>query len=364
VVAGPPPPGYETSRECQKYTLARTSSHGVTRATRTAYFEAPDYVPLVQRANRHWLALGEETGQSLLTMSGALYIGPPGNALTSGVRRAAREHGIAHEQISAAVAARRFPGFATPPGWDVVREAGGGILRAEACLSAHADLARRHGAELRYSTPATGWRRSGEGVAITTKDGTAHASAMILATGPWAPQALAELGLPLSIRRIVVTHFEAIYPAQYQEEDFSAYYWTTPEGIFAGFPYLPGEGVKIMRHDRGEGGTPETVLRSIATAETDEVARFLARYMPSANGPLRQSAVCLYTMTPDNNFIIDRHPAIPGLVYGCGFCGHGFKFAPVIGEALAVLALEKRTQLPIAFLPARRFAPANVAAVK
>lgn len=309
----------------------------------------------MQRAHAHWQALGEETGQTLLTMSGALYLGPPGNALTSGVVSAARQHGLDHEVFDSTAAVLKFRGFAVPDGWETVWEAGGGILRAEECLKAQADLARRHGAELRYSSPVTGWRRDGNGVAIATVDGTHRAPAMILAPGPWGPQALADLGLPLSVRRIVVTHFDAIDPGSYSASDFSVYFWMTPYGVFAGFPHLMGEGIKVMRHDRGEGGTPETVAREIAAAETAEVARFLAKYMPSANGRLRAAKTCLYTMTPDNHFIIDRHPVIPGLVYGCGFCGHGFKFAPVIGEALADLALEKATRLPIGFLSAQRF---------
>lgn len=335
---------------------AMGSSHGATRATRTAYFEAPDYVPLVQRAHAHWHALGAEIGENLLTMTGALYFGPPGNALTSGVKRAALRHGLAHDVLSDTEAARRFPGFAVPAGWEAIWEAGGGILRAEACLRSHADLAQRHGAEFHYSTRATGWRRDGDGVAVTTADGTHRASAMILAAGPWAPQALAELNLPLTVRRIVVTHFDAIDPAQYPASDFSVYFWMTPEGIFAGFPHMDGEGVKIMRHDRGDGGTPETVTRKVTAADTDDVTGFLAKYMPAARGRLRQAATCLYTMTPDNHFILDRHPEIPALVYGCGFSGHGFKFAPVIGEVLADLALEGATRLPIDFLSARRFA--------
>ena len=346
------PPGHATG-----------SSHGATRATRTCYFEAPDYVPLVQRAHAHWHALGEETGQQFLAMSGALYLGPPGNALTAGVARAARQHGLAYEVYDSTAALRRFPGFAVPDGWETVWEAGGGILRAEACLEAHAELARRHGADLRYSTPVTGWHRDGGGVAVSTAEATHRAAAVILAPGPWAPQALEDLGLPLSVRRIVVTHFDAIDHASYPASDFSVYFWMTPDGVFAGFPHVTGEGIKIMRHDRGDGGgTPETVARDVADAETEEVARFLARYMPSANGRLLAAKTCLYTMTPDNHFIIDRHPSIPGLVYACGFCGHGFKFAPVIGEALADLALEKSTRLPIDFLSARRFDLGSAAA--
>ncbi len=332
------------------------SSHGATRATRTAYFEAPDYVPLVHRAHDHWRDLGEAIGQPLLTMSGALYFGPPGNRLTTGVRRAALEHGLENEVLSSTVAARRFPGFAIPDGWEAVWEAGGGILRAEACLKAHTDLAQRHGADIRYSTPATEWRRDGDGITVTTAEDTFTAAAMILAPGPWAPTALAELGLPLVLRRIVAAQFDATSPTLLPASDYSVFFGVTPLGVFAGFPHLEGEGVKVMRHDRGDDGTPETISRAVSDADVEEVSRFLATYMPAANGRLRAANVCLYTMTPDSHFILDRHPTIPSLVYACGFSGHGFKFAPVIGEALADLALDKTTSLPVDFLSARRFA--------
>jgi sarcosine oxidase len=158
------------------------SSHGATRATRTAYFEAPDYVPLVQRDHTHWRALEEESGQSLLTMTGALYFGPPENPLTAGVIRAARQHGLGYDALAGAALALRFPGFALPEG--AVWEAGGGIFRAEACLAAHAEVARRKGAELRYSAPVFSWRCDGDGVAIETAEGTIAEAAMILTPGP------------------------------------------------------------------------------------------------------------------------------------------------------------------------------------
>jgi sarcosine oxidase len=334
------------------------SSHGATRATRTAYFEAPDYVPLAQRSTAQWQELEAETGQDLLTLTGALYLGPSDNPLTAGVIRAAKLHGLGYDALSGADFRRRFPGFALPEGWEAVREAGGGILRADACMEAHLTLARRHGADLRFSTPALAWRRDGEGVVVETPDGPVTAGRMILTPGPWAPQALADIGLPLSCRRVPVVHLDAADPAQYPASDLSVYFWLTPEGIYAGFPHLDGEGVKIMRHDRDDRCTVSTVRRQIDVEDTAQITRFTEKYMPAAAGPVRKALTCLYTLTPDNHFILDRHPGIPGLVYACGFCGHGFKFAPVIGEALCDLALEGKTDLPVDFLAAGRFAEA------
>ena len=256
----------------------------------------------------------------------------------------------------------RFPGFALPNGWEAAYEANGGILLADACMRAHLNLARRHGADLRFSTPALSWRQGGTkdggGVIVETPDGPIEAGRMILTPGPWAPQALADLALPLTCRRVPVIHLDATDPAQYPASDLSVYFWMTPEGIYAGFPHLDGEGIKIMRHDKEDACTPATARREIDAEDTGQITRFTAKYMPAATGPVRKALTCLYTLTPDNHFILDRHPDIPGLVYACGFCGHGFKFAPVIGEALTDLALDGATALPLGFLAAGRFATA------
>jgi glycine/D-amino acid oxidase-like deaminating enzyme len=166
---------------------------------------------------------------------------------------------------------------------------------------------------------------------------------------------LAGLGLPLSVRRIPVIHFEPKVRLRYDAEVMSVYFWATPEGIYAGFPYFDGEGVKIMRHVRSETCTPGTVRRDIDTADVEEVSRFADKYLPYSNGRVSRSCVCLYTMTPDNHFVIDRHPELPGLVYASACNGHGFKFAPVVGEVLVDLALEGSTDKPIGFLSANRF---------
>jgi glycine/D-amino acid oxidase-like deaminating enzyme len=142
---------------------------------------------------------------------------------------------------------------------------------------------------------------------------------------------------------------------RYDPEAMSVYFWATPEGIYAGFPYFEGEGVKVVRHDRNDSCTPGTVRRGVDAEDVAEVALFADRYLPFANGGVCRSSVCLYTMTPDNHFVIDEHPEFPGLVYASACSGHGFKFAPIIGEVLADLALEGSTDKPIQFLSASRF---------
>ena len=331
------------------------SSHGATRAIRETYFEAPDYVPLVQRSFDMWRDLERESGKSLLSVKGAVYVAPSDHKLLEGVVSSAKQHGIAYERLSSRQANQQFLGFAVPDRWEAVFEYRGGVLQAHDCQKAHVDLARSLGAILHFGESALLWSRKDGNYTVTTDQESHTAPKLILTLGPWACELLADLGLPLSVRRIPVIHFEPKERSRYDAEAMSVYFWATPEGIYAGFPHFDGEGVKIMRHDRSETCTPGTVRRDVDTADVDEVSRFADKYMPFANGGVSRSCVCLYTMTPDNHFVIDRHPELPGLVYATACSGHGFKFAPVIGEVLADLALEGATEWPIGFLSANRF---------
>jgi len=332
------------------------SSHGATRAIREAYFESPDYVPLCQRSIELWRELEADTGGSLLSTAGAVYVGPEDHPMLRGVATAAEQHGLDAERLSRADMAIRFPGFALPDGWGGAFEQRGGVLRSDACLAAHVDLARARGAEFRFEVPARSWHQNAAGrVVVETRDCKIEAGSVILTMGPWACDGLRELGLPLTGRRITIVHFDAIEPSRYDPADMSVYFWATPEGVFAGFPHFEHEGVKIMRHDKGDVCTPETVRRDVSATDIGEVEHFANRYMPCANRKVRKSLVCLYTMTPDSHFVIDHHPESRNIIYATGFSGHGFKFAPVVGEILADMALTGATRHPTGFLKAGRF---------
>jgi sarcosine oxidase len=330
------------------------SSHGEVRAIRETYFESPDYVPLALRSHDAWRTLEAETGRGLLTTNGALYGAPEAHPLLAGVMRAAEEHGLDAERLDRAEIAQRFPGFTAPEGWAGVYEPRGGVLNAPGCLDAMTGLARRAGAELRYEAPALSWRRVGDGVEVETAAGVISAGALIVTVGPWACGALAGLGLPIMGRRVVMAQYDAMRPDLYPASDYSVYFWAAPEGVFAGFPHFDGQGVKICRHDADAPCTPETIDREVRRADTDETTVFAARYLPHVGDRVRDARTCMYTVTPDGHPIIDRCPET-GAVYAAGFNGHGFKFAPVFGEALADIALTEHTYLPVGFLAAERF---------
>jgi sarcosine oxidase len=202
----------------------RGASHGRTRAIREAHFEAPEYVPLVQRAYVLWRDLEAASGRRLLTITGGLSIGPPDSPLVRGVLTAARAHGLAHDYLTPAEMAVRFPGFRLTDDLVAVREANAGILEQEACLAAHRELAGRHGADMRHAEPVLRWLADGAGVRVETARGTYMAEKLVVTAGPWAGEVLAELSLSLTNWRAVSVQFKSIRPELFQVERCPQYF--------------------------------------------------------------------------------------------------------------------------------------------
>ena len=337
---------------------ANGSSHGHSRIIRQAYFEAPEYVPLLHRSYALWRELEDESGQpDLLTITGGLNIGTPESEFVGGSLASAKQHNLEHEYLNHLEVAERFPGFRLSDDLVAVFEPNAGFLQPEACIDAHLAVAERHGADLRFNQHVTDWAVDGGGVRVETGADTYRAERLVITAGPWAGQVLADLGLPLTVRRIVNAHFEPSEPALYAADRCPVYLFQVPEGDYYGFPMLPGQGVKIGRHDGGEITSPQTIRRDIDDTEIDQLRDVLARYLPGAVGPVIHTLTCMYTDTPDAHFILDRHREHPQVVYGCGFSGHGYKFASVIGEVLAELAIDGPSGHNIGFLSSSRFTP-------
>lgn len=335
------------------------SSHGKTRIIREAYFESPEYVPLVQRAYELWDELGERTGRRLLRVTGGVSIGRLDSPFIVGARESAQRHGLAHELLDAQEARKRFPVLALPDDFVALVEGRAGILFAEECWRAFCEDAVRHGAELRFGVRVHGFVPDGEGMTVETESGRLRADRVVVTAGPWSATLLADLGLPLEVRRVLVVHVQPDDPTRFRPEVLPIFIMDVPEGEYYGFPFLPDQGVKFGRHDDGEVCTPESVRRTVTDDEVRWMTGVLERYLPGAAREVLMTVTCLYTMTPDSHFVIDRHPEWPQVVFAAGFSGHGFKFASVMGEALADLALEGASRLPIGFLSFRRLARAQ-----
>lgn len=332
------------------------SSHGHSRIIREAYFEAPEYVPLVQRAYVLWRELEAATERDLLTITGGLTIGAPDSNFIEGALESAKLHGLPYELLDYQAAEQRFPGLALGDGLMAVHEPNAGFLRPEDCIDAHLTVAERHGAELRFETGPARWAADGDGVSVTTADGTYHADRLVIAAGPWSAEVIPDLALPLAVERIVNIHVEPTQPELYGADRFPVYLFQVPEGQYYGFPALPGQGVKIGRHEGGEITNAHDIRREVDEGEIATLLAALARYLPGAAGKVTSSLTCMYTNTPDENFIIDHHPAAEQVTIACGFSGHGYKFASAIGEVLADLAIDGASRHDIDFLALSRFA--------
>jgi sarcosine oxidase len=315
------------------------SSHGKTRIIREAYFENPAYVPLVQRAYRLWSDLEDGARTTLLLKTGGLMIGPPESDLVAGARLSAERHALEHEVLSSAEVTHRFPCLRPQADMIAVYEPRAGILFPEACVRAHLMLAQSHGAQIHSCEPVLGWQADGTGVSATTEKATYGAEWLVISAGPWASQLLADLEPPLTVERQVQFWFAPTRArASFSATRCPVHLWEFDDQQFVyGFPDL-GEGVKVARHHGGVGSLPDTLNREIGAEEIGEIRSLLRRFLPNADGALRSASVCPYTNTPDGHFWIDRHPAHANVLIASPCCGHGFKFASVVGEILADLA--------------------------
>jgi sarcosine oxidase len=318
------------------------SSHGETRIIREAYFEHPQYVPMVQRAYELWRALEKSSGARLLLETGGLMIGRPDSALIEGARRSAEMHRLPHSMLSAAEVRARFPALHPEQDMVAVLEPRAGVLFPEACISAHLGQAVRHGAVLRFDEPVLRWESDGDLVRVFTSHGDYRARQMIVSAGAWVGSLLPGLELPFWIERQVLHWFDPVGdPDTFAPTRCPIHLWQFDEGrFFYGFPDL-GTGVKAAFHHAGVATTVDEVHRDVAVADVDAVRSALRRFVPAADGPARASVVCLYTNTPDEHFLIDRHPGQPRVLVASPCSGHGFKFAPVVAEILADLVQDR-----------------------
>jgi sarcosine oxidase len=335
------------------------STHGGTRIIREAYYEHPLYVPLVRRAYEAWAELEAESGRTLYVRTGGLMVGPEESTLVAGARASALEHAIPHELLGPDEVRRAYPQLRVPEGMVALLEHRAGLLFPEDCVETHLALARAHGAETRFGEAAEGWTADGAGVCVTTALGTYHAERLVLAAGPWMPEMLGGLALPLQVERQTFHWYRpAGEPEAYGPARCPIGLWEyAPGRMVATFPDVGG-GVKIQVHHEGAHTTAADVARECTAADEAPVRELLLRFLPGAAGPLLDTSVCLYTNTPDAHFVLDRHPASPRVVVASPCSGHGFKFASAIGEAVASLALDEPYPLDLTPFAIGRFAPA------
>ncbi|MCP3801489.1 N-methyl-L-tryptophan oxidase [Allokutzneria sp. A3M-2-11 16] len=333
------------------------SSHGGSRIIRQSYFEDPAYVPLLLRAYELWEKLERDTGRDVLSMTGGVMVGPPSSKTVAGSLLSAQEWDLPHEMLDAAELRKRFPTLNPLPGEVALYERRAGFVRPEETVRAHLQLAAAQ-ADIRFEEPMLRFESTSDGVRVITAKGSYEAGELVICPGAWAPELLADLGVPFAIERQIQYWFE---PAGGVEQfDFGhhpIYIWEDAAGVQVyGFPAHdgPSGGAKVAFFRKGVLCTPETIDRTVHQEEIDAMAGHMAACIPNLPGRFLRAATCMYTTTPDEHFVIARHPGHERVTVACGFSGHGFKFVPVVGEILADLALTGRTEHPIALFDPRR----------
>jgi sarcosine oxidase len=334
----------------------RGSSHGATRIFRLGYFEHPSYVPLLHRAQALWRELEAASGRPLLHVTGIAEIGAPDGVLVPGTLASARQHGLRHEVLAAPELARRFPAFRVPPDYVAVVQPDGGFVEVEPSLAAQIALATAAGAELRAGERVTAIEPGAGGVRIVTERGTVAAKTAIIAAGPWTGSLLPGLSARLRVTREVTGWFEPADATPFAPGRFPVFIIESRHGMHYGVPPHGGAAVKAAKHHhRDQAVDPDAYDRTVSADDERLIRMALADHIPAANGRLRAAKTCLYTMTPDGDFLIDRLPGHPNVIVASPCSGHGFKFAPVIGEILADLATGATTRHDIARFALARF---------
>lgn len=335
------------------------SSHGGSRIIRQAYWEGAEYIPLVSRASELWRKLEQDADADLLHITGGVVIGAADGELVPRTIAAARRHSIPIDVLDAKETGARFPAFAMTAGDAAVYEPGAGYLIPENCVQAHLELAARARAELRFDEKVLKWAASDGGVEVITSRGTYRGGHLVITAGPWANEAMSGL-FPLRVTRQVMVWIEPRGGvAPFFPGAFPIYVAEDVQGgaPVYGFPAIDGKdgGVKAAIHGSDVVCTPETVDRTVHEADLRRTIDTLRLRIPALDGRVLRAKTCLYTMTPDEHFVIGAHPQFSSCTIACGFSGHGFKFASVVGEVLADLAVDGETRHPVRLFSPGRF---------
>lgn len=323
------------------------SSHGVTRIFRLGYFEHPSYVGLLKAVLPMWQDLNARSkkryGRAIFETTGIVEIGAPESAVIDGTLRASQEHKLAHSKLDAKSLMAKFPAFRVPENFIGVFQPDGGVIRAELTIKTLIDEAREGGADIRMNESVREVRPEGSATLITTTRGLISAGRAIVAAGSWVKSLVPSL--PVWPTRQVLGWFEPVDATQaavLTSPRFPVFILDSGRGIFYGFPADGEAGVKVAKHDHdGVAVNPNDYDRRVSAADEATIRDVIKAHLPGANGRRLNAVTCLYTMTRDRDFILDRLPQAPQIIVASPCSGHGFKFAPLIGEMLADLATDR-----------------------
>ena len=335
---------------------AEGSSHGVNRIIRLAYYEHPSYVPLLRRAYELWSEIESVTGEQLLYKTGSIDTAPSGHEVFEGSLESCLLHDIPHRVLNHAQINEEFPGYQLPPGHMGLLQGDGGFVLSERSIVAYTNAAMSTAAEIHAREVVSGWEPDQGGVRVFTDRGEYTAERLVITAGAWTSgmvPILDDLAVP---ERQVLAWLQPIDGSLYTPEVFPVFNAYFDEGRYYGFPVYGIPGFKVGRyHHLEEVIDPDFAIKTVNSEDEAVLRSAVERYFPKANGTTMTLKTCMFTNTPDEHFIVDLLPANPQVAVAAGFSGHGFKFASVIGEILADLAINGETAHNIDLLKIARF---------
>ncbi|MDW7615365.1 N-methyl-L-tryptophan oxidase [Peribacillus simplex] len=356
--------GYFLSKNGQKVLLLdsfvpphnKGSHHGETRIIRHAYGEGEEYVSLALKSQKLWNELEKLTGKQLFLPTGVLNAGSQKSTFINQVIASSEKFNLPLEILDSNQIHKRWPGISLPEDYIGCFESTSGVLKSEECIRAYQQLAESHGANIIVNSQVRKIFVHRNGVTIKTDEQTFYAEALVVAAGAWSPKLLAmlDLNVPLAPIRKTFAWFEA--NELYNYKNFPAFTFDTSVGTYYGFPSINDSGLKVGRHDGGNYINPDDSIARFGVLDEDEgdLVQFLQQFMPTGQ-KIKHGKSCIYTMTPDENFIVDTHPNYPHIAISAGFSGHGFKFSSVIGEILSDLIISGKSENDISVFSINRF---------
>lgn len=335
------------------------STHGETRITRLATGEGAYYLPLVRRSHEIWRELEAQTDEKLLYLSGGYVIEPQENAsqyhgaagFVPHTAQLAQEHGISHQVRDAAMIREHLPMLQVSDQYHAYYEPTGGVVNPEGAVRAQLQMAAQHGALIQTGERVATYNFDAQGVTITSDKGTYHADKLVLTTGAWINDFLpARHQAPFKVYRQVFYWFEVDELASFDVSNFPFIIWIgeTLQEYYCLYPLIDGStpALKMMTEQYVDTTHPDLVSR---TAQPDEIEQmyqhFIRRKIKGVTSNCLQATVCLYTVTPDEHFVIDFHPNSDRVLVASPCSGHGFKHSAAIGECLAQMALTGESEI-------------------
>jgi monomeric sarcosine oxidase len=329
---------------------SRGSHSGNTRIYRHAYAEGALYVPWALEASALWRGLQERTSTTLMVETGCLDISQSGLGRANGARESARRYNLPVEELTGRQLNERWPAWNIPDDWEITLDPDAGFLLVEPAFRALAQEFGEAGGVMHTNEAVLSWEADGSTARVVTDRGEYEANSLVIAAGAWNGKVLADLGIPLEVRRKPVMWFATENPDHFTPENFPVFVYQDETGEFYGMAGDNGGGagsIKIGIHSGGDIADPDTLDREWHESDIKpEFREFLTGRLKGVKLELTNSSMCMYTMTPDEAFVIDRHPDHANVAIAAGFSGHGFKFTPKVGEHLADLVTGTDNPIP------------------